>query len=368
MSGASATYSLPSTAGPKLEALVDQIVANPGDLIDLKAMEAASDGIDVKAVVESLPPQVSEEDFVGILKLAMLTECATDSYAAVFQEGAEAYDAPWLTRFNQEVWVPDEYTHATPYQFMLQSLGYSEEELQAEMRDTQDRTYEHCCGITPVELTTYGTVQELLTDNWHGLIARLLKPKAPYAAHCANLVKRRETLHTVWYRDMTAVMVEENPELISLVGKTLTTFQLPGTMLIPQYGGKALGWMQALDMDFTHLAKELIRNFAESAGTIKRSGMLVIEMAVHRNYPIGPFPARFVRAAMNRLGGPGYGLIGEAMLEKVGLAIPTQKGPQDSGYRFYSGIYEKIRAKMRTFIANKIDVRTITGDTSEAAA
>ncbi|MDA1035451.1 MAG: hypothetical protein O3B65_01055 [Chloroflexi bacterium] len=367
MSG-TATYSLPKTAAPKLEALVDQIIARPGDLIDLTAMEAAPETLDVKAVVESLPDSISEEDFVGILKLAMLTECATDSYAAVFQEGAETYDAPWLTRFNKEVWVPDEHAHATPYQFMLQSLGYTEEELQAEMRDTQERTYEHCCGISPVELSTYGTVQELLTDNWHGLIAKLLKPKAPYAAHCANLIKRRETLHTVWYRDMTAVMVEENPELISLVGKTLTNFQLPGTMLIPQYGGQALPWMQAMNMDFGHLAKELIRNFAESAGTVKRSGMLVVEMAIHRDYPIGPFPSRFVKAALNRLGGPGYGLLGEAMLQKVGLTIPSQKGPQDSGYRFYSGVYEKIRGRMRTFIANKIDVRTITGETGPATA
>ena len=367
MSG-TATYSLPATAAPKLEALVDQIVANPGDLIDLKVMEAAADKVDVKAVVQSLPDNISEEDFVGILKLAMLTECATDSYAAIFQEGAEAYNAPWLTRFNQKVWVPDEYTHSTPYRLMLLSLGYTEAELQAEIRETQERTYDHCCGITPVELTTYGTVQELLTDNWHGLIAQLLKPQAPYAVYCSNLIKRRETLHTVWYRDLTAVMVEENPELISFVGKTLSTFQLPGTMLIPQYGGMALTWMQALNVDFAHLAKELIRNFGVTAGNVKRSGMLVMEMAVAREFPIGPFPSRFVRGAMNRLGGPGYGLIGEAMLQKVGLNIPSQKGPQDSGYRFYSGAYEKIRSKMRTFIADKIDVRTITGDTSRTTA
>ena len=94
MTGA-ATYSLPKTAAPKLEALVDRIVARPGQLIDLKAMEAAPETIDVSAVIKSLPEGLTEEDFVGILKLAMLTECATDSYAAVFQEGADKYDAPW---------------------------------------------------------------------------------------------------------------------------------------------------------------------------------------------------------------------------------------------------------------------------------
>ena len=128
-------------------------------------------------------------------------------------------------------------------------------------------------------------------------------------------------------------------------------------------------WPSTSDLSvYSDSSKELIRNFAESAGTVKRSGMLVVEMAVARGYPIGPFPSRFVRAAMNRLGGPGYGLLGEAMLEKVGLPLPSQKGPQDSGFRFYSGIYEKIRGKMRTFIANRIDVRAITGETNSATA
>ena len=368
MSGTT-TYSLPKTAIPKLEGLVDQIVARPGDMIDVKALEAGAEQLDISKVVATLPEGVSEEDFVGILKLAMLTECATDSYAAVFQEGADTYDAPWLNRFNQSVWVPDEYTHYTPYKLMLQSLGYTEEELEREMRETKARAYEHCCGNSPVELTTYGTVQEFLTDHWHGLIAKLLRPAAPYAAQCANMVKRRETLHTVWYRDMTALQVEENPELISLVGKTLTTFQMPGTKLLPKYGPQALDWMQKTNVDFTQIARDLVRHFSESAGSVKRSGQLLIDMAVYRDIPIGPFPARVVRGAMNRLGGAGYGLLGEAVLEKVGLPVPARWiGKEDSGIRFHTGVYEKVRTKMRNFIVSRIDLRSITGDTGSASA
>ena len=362
------TYSMPKSAGPKLEALVDQIVARPGDMIDVKRLEEQSAQLDISRVIDTLPEGISSEDFVGILKLAMLTECATDSYAAVFQEGAEKYDAPWLDRFNQTVWVPDEYTHHTPYKYMLLSLGYTEEELEREMRETKERTYEHRSGNSPVELTTYGTVQEFLTDHWHGLIAKLLKPAAPYAAHAANLVKRRETLHTVWYRDMTALQVEENPELIELVGKSLTTFQMPGTTLVPEYGPKALDWMQASHVDFAQLARDLIRHFSESAGSVKRSGQLLVDMAVYRDYPIGPFPAKFVRAAMNRLGGAGYGLLGEAVLEKVGLPVPARWiGKPDSGIHFHTGVYEKIRTKMRNFIISRIDLRSITGDTDGAS-
>jgi hypothetical protein len=364
MSGIS-TYSLPATAAPKLEAMVDQIIARPGKLIDLKAMEQTPERLDVRAIIDALPEGITEEDFVKMLRLAMLTECGTDSYAAVFQEGADKYNANWLNRFNQKVWVPDEYTHTLPYYMMLRSIGFTEEELDRQIRDLQARVYEHCCGISPIELTTFGTVQEYLTDNWHGLLANLMKPAAPQAAHFANLVKRRETLHTVWYRGMTAIQVEENPELIELVARTLSTFQMPGTQLVPDCGPLALGWMQKLNVDFNYVAKELVRNFSESAGNVNRSGKLLVEMAVAREYPIGPFPARFVRGAMNRLGGAGYGLLGEAVLEKVGLPMPAKWiGKPDSGIRFHTGIYEGIRSRLRTFIVNKIDVRSITGETA----
>jgi hypothetical protein len=344
--------------------MVDQIVARPGQMIDLKAMERVPQQLDVKAVIDTLPEGITEEDFVKMLRLAMLTEAGTDSYAAVFKEGADKFNATWLARFNEKVWVPDEYTHALPYYMMLRSIGFTEEELDRQIRDLQARIYTHCCGISPVELTTFGTVQEYLTDNWHGLLATLMKPAAPEAAHFANLVKRRETLHTVWYRGMTALQVEENPELIELVAKSLSTFQMPGTQLVPDCGPLALTWMQQLNVDFSYVAKELVRNFSESAGNVKRSGMLIVEMAVARDYPIGPFPARFVRGAMNRLGGAGYGLLGEAILEKVGLPIPAKwVGKPDSGIRFHTGVYERIRTKLRTFIVNKIDVRSITGET-----
>lgn len=359
-------YYLPESAVPKLEALVDQIEADPGDLIDVKELYAASEELDVRRVVDTLPEGMAEEDLVGMLKLAMLTESATDSYAAVFAEGARNYNAPWLTRFTENVWVPDEHSHYTPYKIMLQSLGYSEEELDQEVKDVQERSYEHCCGSTPVELTTYGIIQEYLTDNWHGLIGKLLKPAAPHAAHCANLVKRRETLHTVWYRGMTAVQVEENPEMIGMVADTMLSFQMPGTRLTPQYGSRALEWMHKVDTDFSRVAKDLVRNFGEVTGTVRRSGQMLMEMAVRRGYPIGPFPSPVVKRAMDRLGGFGYGLIGEAILDKVGLPLPSTQGKQDRGMRFHLGVYEKVRAKARNFIGSKIDLRIITGDTSTA--
>ncbi|MCH7482753.1 MAG: acyl-ACP desaturase [Chloroflexi bacterium] len=358
-------FRLPKTAAPKLEALVDEIVARPGAMIDVKEIRAAGDKLDVHDVVDHLPDGVDEEDFVGILKLAMLTESATDSYAAVFELGAKEFDAPWLGRFNQDIWVPDEHTHYTPYMPMLLSLGFSEDELEREIREIREKRYDHCCGRSPIELTTYGVIQEYLTDNWHGLIAQMLKERAPYAAHCANLVKRRETLHTVWYRDMTAVMVEENPDMLGLVADTMLSFEMPGTSLVPHLGDRALEWMTKLDVNFKQIARDFVRTFSEAAGTMRRNGELLVNIAVRRGYSMGPFPPQMVQRALNLLGGPGYGLLGEAVLERVGLPRPplSQEG-QNPGMRLYTGIYDKIRSKARTFISSRIDLRSITGETA----
>ena len=357
-------YRLPKTAAPKLEALVDQIVDRPGDLIDIDEIRASHDRLDIRDVVATLPSGFTEGDFVGVLKLAMLTECATDSYAAVFERGAKEYDAPWLGRFNQDIWVPDEHTHYTPYMPMLLSMGFSEEELDREIREVREKPYDHCCGSTPIELTTYGVIQEYLTDHWHGLIGKLLKERAPYASHCVNLVKRRETLHTMWYRDMTAVQVEENPEMLGMVADTMISFEMPGTSLVPELGTRATEWMGKVDVNFKQMAFDFVRTFSEVSKTMRRNGELLMEIAVRRGYRMGPFPPALVQRALNMLGGPGYGLLGEAVLERVGLPLPKREGRQDSGMRFYSGMYEKVRAKARSFIAGRIDLRSITGETA----
>ncbi len=358
-------YYLPPSAAPKLEALVDEIQARPGDLIDVNEIRMSADRLNIREVVSSLPEGFDEDDFVGVLKLAMLTECATDSYAAVFEQGAKDYDAPWLGRFNRDIWVPDEHTHYTPYKPMLLSMGFSEDELEREMREIRAKHYEHCCGSTPIELTTYGVIQEYLTDNWHGLISKLLRERAPYASHCANLVKRRETLHTVWYRDMTAVMLEENPDMLSMVTDTMLSFEMPGTSLVPDLGNRATEWMGKLEMDFKRIAIDFVRIFSEAAGTMRRNGELLVDIAVRRGYSMGPFPPKMVQRALNLLGGPGYGLLGEAVLERVGLPMPKATDQnQNRGMRLYTGVYEKIRAKARTFIASRIDLRSITGESA----
>ena len=340
----------------KLDSLVDQIESNPGEFVDPAALAAAQAELDVKGLVDSLPPGLTEDDLVGILKLAFLTECATESYAVAIGGRARAMDAGWLERFNARVWVPDELTHHVPYKYVLMSLGFTEAELDAEVRETRAKQYEHVGGETPVHVTTFGMIQEYLTDNWHGLISRLLRPASPAAAQAVNLVKRRETLHTIWYRDMTALQVEADPSFVEHVSDEVVRFRMPGNSLVPDLQLRAKAWFPLLGGDFRRITKDVLRLMHETLSNTRLTGEMVVGVAASKGITLGPFSVRQLKGAIDRLGGPGYGLLGEAVLEKAGLGYLFAAEATAADGRG-TAVYLRLRGVMRSWLADQLVLR-----------
>jgi hypothetical protein len=353
-----AAYSMPTEAVQRLDALVDRIEARPGDLIRPREFEELQPRLAVRRVLGALPDGLSEDDFAGILKLALLTECATESYAAAIDERARAHDAAWLRRFIANVWTPDELTHHAPYKLMLRDLGFEEAELDREVRETQERRFVHAGGYTPVQVTTFGMVQEYLTDNWHGLIANLMKRASPEAAWMASRIKRRETLHTVWYRDMTALQLEAAPRLLPQVAQELANFRMPGNSLVPELQSQSERWLHLLGARLDRVFRDLLRLVHETVNDARLTGRIIVELAVEKGMSLGPVKTAHIRAAIDRLGGPGYGLIGEAVLESAGLEylFRPNGGAQDRAYAPYQGLAERLRALLRTWLARRISL------------
>jgi hypothetical protein len=314
-----AAYSLPAAAVQRLEAMVDAIVRSPGAFVDPREAAELTEDLDCRAVQKSLPEGISEDDWVSILRLAMLTECATASYAEQIGLRAVWYDAPWLARFNDQVWTPDELTHHTPYKSILLRMGFSEAEIDRDLEEARAREYEHAGGDTPVHVATFGMVQEYLTDHWHGLIARLFKPAAPKAAFVTNLIKKRETMHTLWYRDMAAVQIEANPEMVTYVSEELHRFRMPGNSVAPELQARAGDWLPRMNTDFSQVARDLARLVYTTVASPSLAGRLALDLAERRGVAVGPLSPRIVMAAFDRLGGGGYGLVGEALLRRFGL-------------------------------------------------
>ena len=364
------TYALPEGTNAHIDDLVEEIERSPFGSPTPVDLAGVYERLHIKDVVDDLPEGLNEEDLRGILMLAMLTECATDSYATVFYEGARDYGTPWLTRFTERTWVPDEYTHADPFKSMLMSMGHSEAELDDHIKRVQEKTFVHSSGKTPVELTTFGILQEFLTDHWHGMIAGLLTRRAPEAAHLANEVKKRETLHYMWYREMTAIQVQANPDLLHLVAEAVTSFSMPGMSLIPEYQSKALDWMMPAGADMQRNAREVIRHLYALGGNTKRAGELLIEIAIIKGIPIAGLSPTRAQSIIDRMGGVGYSLLGEAVLESVGLPMPEGVGKRNDNKLVgavptWGALYDRGRGKLRSLIVGRLDLSTVTGAPAE---
>jgi hypothetical protein len=341
-------FSLPAETTAMLERMVDTIEADPGRTIDPAVYD--EDIEDMRGVLRTLPEDISEDDFTGILKLALLTECATDLYAAAISERGREYGADWLVRFNERVWVPDEYNHAEPFRMALLKLGFSEEELDREIRETQSRQFVHVGGDTPVHVCTFGMVQEYLTDHYHGLIAKLFKPAAPLAAKMTFHIKQRETLHMIWYRDMAAVQVAANPQFVHDVSYELARFRLPGNSLIPELQARAVEWLPKMGTDFTQLTKDLIRHIYAITGSEKQMGRLAVDIASQKDYGLNMLKGGHIKWALDRGDGWGHALVGEALLERLGLSF-LFKPTNDNAPLDFRG---RIRAAVRSWLAQKL--------------
>jgi hypothetical protein len=224
-----------------------------------------------------------------------------------------------LTRWIRAVWLPDELTHAPPYRAILLSYGLAESELDRLMSEAASAHFSFPGHNTPFHVTAYGMVQEYITDYWHGRAATILKPSLPEAALIARRIKQRETLHSIWCRDMTAIQLEDDPTLMSELVQVLADFRMPGHTVAPELYAQSSRWVQAIGLDAARVARELTRLLYSVVDDPAKAGKLLVSVAEAQGRHVGPVSASQIRRALDRLGSGGYGLVGEALLEHAGL-------------------------------------------------
>lgn len=143
------------------------------------------------------------------------------------------------------------------------------------------------------------------------------------AAYMVQRVQQREAIHATWYRDMTAIQIEENPRLIKHMAEAYARFQMPGNEIVPHLEAHAHEWMFAMGEDINRVKRDLLNlNNLVLHGNPELAGRLLVDMADLQGKKLGPFSAHHMNLALNRfgrVGGAGYGLIGEAAMQKVGL-------------------------------------------------
>lgn len=366
-----------------LNAYANKILAQGEQgFIKPRELEHLAENVDAVQAIKNLPPGLTSNDFIGILRLSFLTECATDSYAKVFLESARKYDQPWLGLFIRDFWTPDEYGHHLPFKTMLMQLGDTEAELDRQIKDARNIEYIHGAGITPIHLTMFGAPQERITANWYGFTRGILKDTSPEAAKMVGRVQGREGLHARMYTDLSALQIEDNPRLLPHVAESLVRFKMPGNQIAPDLEAKVEGWLPHLNADLQKIKRQLIELTFDSLGRDpKKAGRVLMEILAQTGEKIGPVPTKLVNNALTQLGGPGYGIIGEALLEKVGIKYQFQEPKEDSSLTQYNDqkparVLQRIghnavgtqsapaqeavtmlRTKLRKWVGRKIDER-----------
>jgi len=144
-------------------------------------------------------------------------------------------------------------------------------------------------------LTTYGIVQEFITDYWHGRVAQMLRGFSPEAAYMARRIKTRETLHAVWCRDMTALQLEANPALLPFAAEALAAFRMPGDSFAPDLRQRMPAWGVALEMDPEALLRGAVRLLHGSIPDVAAVGELVTDVAAKQGRRMGPLTGRQVQ-------------------------------------------------------------------------
>lgn len=344
-------YYLPDNSG--LDTFVGDLVdREPPKFIKTEQLEELSGRIHIDPDNLILPEGLSAKDFEGIVTLSLYTECATSQYADEFDKAGRKYRQPWLSGFTRKIWEPDEMQHHLPFKVILMQMGRSEVDIDAEVREIQSVDYLHESGDTPAHLASFGMIQEFMTRNWYTKMRNILEKNSPEAAQIVRLVEVREALHTTWYSRMLAMQIEQNPELIRNMAEGIAHFKMPGNQLGETVSGlqeQAANWLPLIQGDMAKLRTDVMRVTAAALNNDRELvGRFLMEMGYAKIGWLSSAPGEVLKGAVNKLGSPGRGILGEAVLEAAGMN------------RLFEGEEVRVmspgwvRAKLRTAVAEKI--------------
>lgn len=298
---------------------------------------------------------MSEEEIVQTFRLSLITESLTEQYTETYMIGAKRYDAPWLANYIVSFWEPDEFGHAEPFKNILMDFGLSKKCIENEIREARESTRYHeyhSAGFHPINLTTYGVIQESITDYWYQLQQGFFS-RGSSAAKAIAKVKGREALHTVQFRALTALQLEADPSLITEIIKSVSKFQMPGNHIPPvkYIAAKTREWIPRMNGSVGQLLKRIVREVHWALDDKHKLGFLVTNYASQseRRF-ISLLPNSLFHYGLSAIHG-GHGLVGEMVIEQLGLGVTEQ----NASTNVVTKIHTKFRNIIKRWIQEKLD-------------
>ena len=330
---------------------------------------------DLDSMFETYKPEeiiaqskMSASDLVDTFKLSFITESLTEQYADTYLTGAKNHGAIWLSNYVTGFWAPDESGHADPFKNILVDFGIDKSELERQVQEAFDSvSYQevHSSGYHPIELTTYGMIQECITDYWYEL-QRGFFPEESNTTKILSKVKGREALHTVQFRNLTAIQLESDPGLMKLIIHAISNFQMPSNHipLVANIESKTQKWIPRMNGDITILLTRIIGNINAMLQDKAKLGELIVGYASLKEKRFLRYvPNVFVSKAIGNIRG-GHGLVGEIVLEHLGLESSEGLSPMT----FPELIEYRFRTILKRWVSEKMNIEGYLKDFSQVPA
>ena len=282
--------------------------------------------------------------------------------------GAKNHGAIWLSNYVTGFWAPDESEHADPFKNILVDFGIDKSELERQVQEAFDSvSYQevHSSGYHPIELTTYGMIQECITDYWYEL-QRGFFPEESNTTKILSKVKGREALHTVQFRNLTAIQLESDPGLMKLIIHAISNFQMPSNHipLVANIESKTQKWIPRMNGDITILLTRIIGNINAMLQDKAKLGELIVGYASSKEKRFLRYvPNVFVSKAIGNIRG-GHGLVGQIVLEHLGLESREGLSPMT----FPELIEYRFRTILKRWVSEKMNIEGYLKDFSQVPA
>ena len=170
------------------------------------------------------------------LEINLLTEDNLPYYHLAIWEmfGGEGPWGEWVRR-----WTAEEGRHSIVIRdYLTVTRGSDPVELERTRMDHVSRGFYPAGELTPLDGLVYVTLQELATRIAHKNTGAITKD--PVGERMMSRIATDENLHYVFYRDLTAAALEEDPSAVMLaIKRQVLGFTMPGLEL-PGFREKAL--------------------------------------------------------------------------------------------------------------------------------
>ena len=101
---------------------------------------------------DTIRPDSVDRDFLEAVGFVTLVEANPQAPGAQILAAADRSDAPWLSRFINETWLPEEGMHHVPFkEYLIRSGAFQEAFLDAEIDKVIDRGFSHGAGYTDLQ-------------------------------------------------------------------------------------------------------------------------------------------------------------------------------------------------------------------------